>query len=277
MQRFSWFVSQARPFLQYSQTTVTPFSLSKLASRPSFFRPNATPKLSRFTSRSYSSYPSGSNLPGGGARRAIWVCIGINTAVFAGWQYALPNTYLGASSHLDLARFLSSNFILSLEHVEAGRVWTVITSAFSQAGLGHYAANMISMYAFGSVLSYAPGFAAGHIYSLVLGASIAGSLAFLAHSSSKGRTQTRRTVVGASGAVMGLGAAACCVSPRATMLLYGFIPIPIWGIMLGYFVLDNYMLNNPNSRTASSSHLGGFAFGVLYYVLKLRRFGGILR
>lgn len=263
-------------FRALSFTHCRPEFLNGRTRRP--FRLQATPAfltMSKPKSQPFSS--SRSPYQDGNGRRAILTCIGINTAVFFGWQYALPNTLLGSSSHRDLAVFMTSNFVTSLDRVRSGRVWTVVTNAFSQVGLGHFAANMISMYAFGSVLTFVPGIAARHIYALVLGAGAAGSLAFLAFEASKGRSRNSRGLIGASGAVMGLGAAASCLNPRATMLLYGFVPVPLWGLMLGYFALDNYMIDSQHSRTASSAHIGGLVFGALYYALRLRRFGGILR
>lgn len=76
--------------------------------------------------------------------------------------------------------------------------------------------------------------------------------------------------LGFSGAVMSISTVTACLAPKARMLLMGFIPMPLWGLVTGYAVYDGYFLNDPNTRTAHAGHLGGLAFGILYYVLKLR-------
>lgn len=42
------------------------------------------------------------------------------------------------------------HFVVSLESLREGRVWTAVTASFSQSSFGHLAGNMISLYFFGS-------------------------------------------------------------------------------------------------------------------------------
>lgn len=74
--------------------------------------------------------------------------------------------------------------------------------------------------------------------------------------------------------VMGLGTAAALLKPSATMLLFGVVPVPLWLLMGGYFFYDAYYLNRMD-RVGHAGHLGGLGFGVLYYMLRLRGFGGL--
>jgi membrane associated rhomboid family serine protease len=76
--------------------------------------------------------------------------------------------------------------------------------------------------------------------------------------------------LGFSGALMGITSVAACLAPRAQVQLYGIIPMPLWGIVLGYAAYDGYYLNNANSRIGHAGHLGGLAFGIGYYLLRLR-------
>jgi membrane associated rhomboid family serine protease len=233
-----------------------------------FPRPSATHTLSK---RAYSSYgyppKHASNM------RVIWGIIGANTIIFGAWQYALPSgpqQLLPNSSNLKLANFLKRNFITSVNAVTSGRWWTAITAAFSQVSTMHYISNMIALYAFGSVLINHPAVTPFRLAFIALGSACAGSLGFYAHSMSRPNGRWINGL-GASGMVMGLGGAAAFLFPRAPMLLYGFIPIPLWGIIAGYFVLDSYYLDNPRSTTAHSGHLGGLGFGLAYAMLRLRR------
>lgn len=74
---------------------------------------------------------------------------------------------------------------------------------------------------------------------------------------------------------MGLGASAAMLAPTANMLLFGIVPVPMWALFAGYTVYDTYYLDNPASRTGHAAHLGGGAFGAIFYTLVLRRLGGI--
>lgn len=64
--------------------------------------------------------------------------------------------------------------------------------------------------------------------------------------------------------------------PVARMRLF-LIPItvPLFVTSGLYVALDLFYLDSPGSRVGHAAHLGGFAFGAVYYLAKLRRFGGI--
>lgn len=207
----------------------------------------------------------------------LYAFIGINAAVFSAWQYALPGGLgpFSGSSNLRLARVLQENFFISSMSFQNGkRWWTLFTSSISHIEIGHFLTNMISLYAFSSVLLYS-GIPGRHLAALIIGSGIMGSLGSLQHDKSKPANK-RRPALGASGAVMGVGAAAALLVPQARMALLGIIPLPLWSVIAGYFAFDAYYLNSENTRIGHAGHLGGLAFGVLYYVLALRGFGGVL-
>lgn len=129
-----------------------------------------------------------------------------------------------------------------------------------------------------------------HILGIVLSSAIAGSMAMFYQKSqtskprvSKGGwlnnpnvVQTRWQGLGASGAVMGMAAAATCLAPFTPMMLMFIpIPIPLWGMMVGYVGLDTFWLNSENSKVGHAAHLGGFACGAVYYLASLRNRGGL--
>lgn len=66
----------------------------------------------------------------------LWSLIAANGAVFLYWRV---DPY-AASKH----------FVVSLQSLRDGRLWTAITSAFSQHDGWHLAGNMVSLYFFGS-------------------------------------------------------------------------------------------------------------------------------
>jgi membrane associated rhomboid family serine protease len=112
---------------------------------------------------------------------------------------------------------LWENFTLSSINFNAGRYWTLITSAFSHNMLMHFAFNMISFNALAGILAIIPGIGAFHILALSLGSAAAGSAAWLYQSMNKPRAIGIETALGASGIVMGVGAAAACLMPFAPM------------------------------------------------------------
>ena len=223
-------------------------------------------------------------------KAVLWSAIGINVGIWAYWRYAyslsrgsMADILSGAlkpnSSRLWPINFLNSNFLLNVDDV-AQRPWTVVTSAFSHQDIGHLAGNMFSLYAFGSVL-LSVGITPVAFSSILLGSAVAGSFGFLYHSSTKQRVVDgfhRKSVngLGASGAVMGVGAAAALLRPTASMLIFGVIPVPLFLLLGSYVYYDSYYMDDPSSMVGHAAHLGGAAFGAGAYFLVLRRYGGLL-
>ena len=79
-------------------------------------------------------------LPNMEGERMLWSIMGANAFVFACWHALDP-------------RLMQQNFLVSEESVYAGRVHTIVTSAFSHYNLGHLGANMLALYYFGRDLS----------------------------------------------------------------------------------------------------------------------------
>lgn len=217
---------------------------------------------------------------------AYRVLIGINTLVFGSWLYA---KYIAKDGRLQ--RLWHENFLLSLPNVDAGRWWTMLTSTFAHEKVWHFAFNMMAMQAFANSLIMAGGIGIGpfHYLALTLGSGIAGSLAFLYHQKQQPAQGERswgpfgqrgityiRSALGASGTVMGMSMAAACLTPFTRIMLIVF-PMPMWLASALYVGVDLYMLDSSDSRVGHSAHLGGAAFGAAYYVVFLRRFGGISR
>ncbi|EON66968.1 hypothetical protein W97_06084 [Coniosporium apollinis CBS 100218] len=244
-------------------------------------RPRPPPSRLPAARRTYYGYHE----PSSSAVSVLWGIIGANTLVFLAWQYALPQRHglgpFASTSDRRLAQRLSQSFILHANDLKQGRYYTTLTSAFSQIDPYHYLGNMFSLYAFGSVLAACPGVGAAHITTLALGSAIAGSVGWLTHTATRAAARgpwgqrQQMGALGASGMVMGIGAAAALMRPSATMLLMGIVPVPLWALIGGYFVFDSFYLDR-GGNVAHAGHLGGLAFGVAFYLLRLRRFGGLL-
>ncbi|KAK5686083.1 hypothetical protein LTS10_002197 [Elasticomyces elasticus] len=255
------------------------------SSRP-FFRQNFVMQSSRngVTRRAYNNPPI--IYTRASATRAIWLIIGLNTAVFGGWQYAQYNR-----DH-KLLRTLQDNFLLSWKNIQDGRPWVVLTSAFSHMSVTHFAFNMFSFLSFGGMLAGVPGLTGVRMLTLCLGSALAGSAAWLYERQAPATANTvwdkavasfregnsalgQASALGASGLVMGVGAAATCFMPQARMFVF-FFEAPLWLSMLGFVAIDTYFVGKDMTGIGHSAHLGGVAFGFAYYLLSLRRFGGVL-
>ncbi|WPG98122.1 Hypothetical protein R9X50_00090800 [Acrodontium crateriforme] len=194
-----------------------------------------------------------------------------NAAVFFAWQYA------SIYQNRKLMQFLNENFILSWRAVKEGRIWTLLTSAFSHTNFAHFLFNCLAFNAFAGIISGIPGVGGIAVAGLALGSAVTGSLAFLAQNREKGRS-SMRSALGASGMVCGFSAAATCLVPKAPMYIM-FIPvaIPLWACTAVFLGIDLFYLDDDSSLVGHAAHLGGFGFGLAYYALGLSRFGGILR
>jgi membrane associated rhomboid family serine protease len=209
----------------------------------------------------------------------IWTCIGANTIVWLYWTAATTLRSNSSSTAVrnarEAAEFLRQNFTLSVRNVREGRWWTTFTSAFSHVGFGHLVFNMIAFQQLGQILVYTPGFkAVRHFGALILGSALAGSAAFLSHEKTM-RLGVVREGLGFSGVVSGVVTAAACMAPHQKMLLMGILPVPLWALGMGYIAYDTYMMEGDTS-VGHDTHIGGAIFGGVFYMLTLRRFGGIL-
>jgi membrane associated rhomboid family serine protease len=138
----------------------------------------------------------------------------------------------------------------------------------------HILGNMMSAYYLGKLVTMTPSVRPFQIVGLVLGSGICGSLGWLYQQYYRARKSgviAQRHGLGFSGSVMGLGVVAAMMYPTTTMLIYGIVPVPLWALVGGYFAYDAYYLQQNNTGVAHAGHVGGFAFGVLYYFLSIRR------
>ena len=57
----------------------------------------------------------------------------------------------------------------------------------------------------------------------------------------------------------------------------GIVPLPMWILLPSYIAWNYYRLSDKRSNVGHAAHLGGAAFGALFYLSVMRaRFGGVL-
>ncbi|MBT9555517.1 MAG: rhomboid family intramembrane serine protease [Myxococcales bacterium] len=161
------------------------------------------------------------------------------------WNWGLVPSQLGASLH--------------------GWV-TVFTSMFLHGGWLHLAANMIMLYFAGRLVETRIG--PGRTATLYAVAGVLAGLAQVAWDPTSGVP-----MVGASGAISGMFAAAVMLAPRERVLLITpltlFIPIPMRLLTLGWLWLALQVIGlmgaDPfGGGVAYMAHLGGYAGGLLF-------------
>ncbi|MHC4954712.1 MAG: rhomboid family intramembrane serine protease [Planctomycetota bacterium] len=195
---------------------------------------------------------------------AVKVIIAINVLVFVAWQAAARSD--------GLARFMITNFLVSSAHIEAGYVWTLLTSAFSHEALMHLAINMFVLWSFGTTLERIWGRRVFVAFYL-----IAGVVASACHCLVSTYYLGDGTVaaLGASGAVSGLLVAFALHFPRAKILIFGIIPMPALVGALAFVALDIWGLvkqaQGGGLPIGHGAHLGGALAGTLMYAFYLRK------
>jgi membrane associated rhomboid family serine protease len=164
---------------------------------------------------------------------AVWILIGINLVLF-----------IATSINKDLIWFLGLQPAGFLD-----RPWTLVTNIFIHANIGHILANMITLFFFGIFFCRLVGVRNFLITYFVGG--ILGSALFIPLAPSYS------IVIGASGAIYALAGALVVMMPNLRVLLFFIVPMPLWVVVLLFFVLWSFI-----PGVAWQAHLGGLVFGL---------------
>lgn len=162
---------------------------------------------------------------------------------------------------------LSNIFGLTTEVVrKPWYVFEVVTYGFlhSTSHLLHLIFNMIGLYIFGNEIEQIYG--KREFLRIYLASIVAGGLAWFAVELL--RDDSRGILIGASAAVLSVTVLFALHFPHRMILLFGIVPIKAWVLCTIYVVMNILgALGNrhPGEQTAYVAHLGGAAFGFLYY------------
>jgi membrane associated rhomboid family serine protease len=152
-------------------------------------------------------------------------------------------------------------------HILQGEVWRLFTPMLLHASFMHILFNMLVLYFFGRRLEETYGTLEFVLFYVLGGvfASVVYLLLFVAG------VVGPSIAIGASGAVTAVVILFALNFPRQQVLLFFVIPMPMW--VLGVMVVVWDMLGAAgagNRTTAYVVHLGGAAFGALYYLMGVR-------
>ena len=141
------------------------------------------------------------------------------------------------------------------------RPWTLLTYMFLHGSPGHLIFNMLSLYFFGPAVERRLG--STHFFGLyTLSGIVSAGLSMLADFGS--------SVVGASGAVLGVMLVFAAYWPEVRILIWGIIPVTARMMVIIYVVasisggLGHYIPFIAEPGTAHWGHLGGIIGGWLY-------------
>ncbi|KAJ3406794.1 hypothetical protein HDV05_005829 [Chytridiales sp. JEL 0842] len=172
--------------------------------------------------------------------------MGLNTAVFLAWQYAFMKQGQGDYS---LLQWMEKNFYSSWNTMLDGRLWTMVTCAFSHNTLPHFALNMFVLHSFGQAAIYILG--APEFLLFYLAAGAASSAAHLIYSRfiepeiRKRPTWFPKHIYtqshGASGAISASTLLYALTYPWSTVNVFIFIKLPAIVAIGGFVAYDIYM------------------------------------
>ncbi|KAJ1657544.1 hypothetical protein IWQ61_003083 [Dispira simplex] len=208
------------------------------------------------------------------ANRLTWVIMGLNGIVFVAWGYGEDMARVQGDT--SLWAIMLQNFTNSLDNWEAGRWWTLVTSAFSHKTVTHLALNMVAFYSFAPAIIQFLGPTAflGFYFMSAMASSITSLVCNkIRYDMADPNKPRRRTIsLGASGGVLSVMTLFAILFPQSKLLLFFVIPISSRNAIAALAAYDMVNLyQNAGSIVDSAGHLGGILSGLGYYFAILKR------
>lgn len=165
--------------------------------------------------------------------------------------------------------------------VQRGQVWRLVTAAFLHHDGWHIGINMLMLWIVGRDMESIHGWR--DFLAMYLTAAVVGNLCWAGiNLGTDGNPLARE--YGASGAVWGVTALYTLYYPNREILLFFFLPVPMWLLAVLYIGQDfvgliQQVQGRSTASVAFAAHLGGAAYGALYklYDLRWSRLLGVFR
>ncbi|KAI8326115.1 rhomboid-domain-containing protein, partial [Martensiomyces pterosporus] len=198
----------------------------------------------------------------------VYAIIGLNGVVFLLWKSGQER--MNSFHDSKMMAWMMRNFTAMWVNLKEGRIWTLVTPAFSHIEPMHLLINMFVLYSFGTDIARLIG--PKRFLAFYLGAAACGNMisAYL-----RGVVMPRRTgnystavqpAVGASTSVVGITTLFACLYPHATFQLFFFVPVPAWLATAGFIGWDVWrVMRSDRTKVDGAGHLGGAAAGLGYY------------
>jgi len=138
--------------------------------------------------------------------------------------------------------------------------WTFITSMFMHADINHLLGNMLFLFILGGIVEATIGIRKYLLLYFLAGIFGGITMIFM---TSTGFVSDNVSILGASGAIFGILAAAAILKPMQTVYVY-FLPVPLIVIGLIYIGLQvYYIFMGGEAGVANGAHLGGAIVGII--------------
>ncbi len=161
---------------------------------------------------------------------------------------------------------LSDYLALSVEGLQKGYIWQILTFQFMHGGIMHIFLNMLTLFFIGRMLE--AGIGKKEFLRLYLISGACGGLLQIGCSWIAPQHFGSVAVVGASAGVFGVVGAYAALYPyqRLTLLLFFVIPLSLQAKTLIYLAgaMALYGMIFPDDHIAHAAHLGGMICGILY-------------
>ncbi|MDR1251574.1 MAG: rhomboid family intramembrane serine protease [Treponema sp.] len=196
----------------------------------------------------------------------VYWLIGINVLIFILTQF----------SGWEFRRFLILHLSMIPDMVKQGWVWTFVSYMFLHGGFSHIFFNMLGLFIFGTQVERQMGSREFLLFYFVTG-SLAGVFSFTVYCLTGADAVI---LMGASGALFAVELAYAVFFPDSIIYLWGILPLRAPVMVLGFTALELFFsVTGMNSGVAHFTHLAGFGFGWLYFLLRfdmdpLRRLTG---
>jgi membrane associated rhomboid family serine protease len=193
-------------------------------------------------------------ISGASALNPVLVLIAINFVFYIATLVAAKGTYPFGDYHYITSDRITY-YLGLIPYYFTNRPWTILTAMFIHAGFWHLFGNMITLYFFGMFLVRLVGnnwFLLLYLVGGVIGNALYAWLG-----------QPLSLAIGASGAVYAVAGALVVMVPRLPVRLYFIIPVPLWVVVLIFFVIWS-IPGVASSTIAWQAHLGGLATGLVF-------------
>jgi len=185
----------------------------------------------------------------------VYWLIGINILVYAVMQIFganFRNTLIIRMAMIPLA-------------VTNGWVWTFITYMFLHGSISHILFNMLGLFIFGIHVEKQMGSREFLLYYLMTGI-LAGIFSFGVYYVTRNYWVA---LMGASGALFAVQLAYAVFFPNSIIYIWGILPLRAPVMVLGFTALELvFSFTGRSSGVAHLTHLAGFGFGWLYFLLR---------
>jgi membrane associated rhomboid family serine protease len=182
--------------------------------------------------------------------------IGINILVFL-LQEILPRLF-----RFDLTAYAALNPVLVIRY---RMIWQFVSYMFTHGGISHLLFNMLALFIFGTQVERRLGSREFLLYYMATGV-LAGVFSFAVYWFTG---LYHVFLLGASGAIFAVQLAYAVLFPDSVVFLWGILPLRAPVMILGFTAIELFsQVFGRGSNVAHLTHLAGFAFGWLYFLVR---------